>query len=708
MHFAKVLTCFLLVAAVIAAMMLQNGVHDAADVATGESARRLVELDAQLDRAVLESHTGLTRDYDDVAATLRELSTTLREMDGSTKRDTDPILSARMAAAHAHFAERERVVETFESLNSVLRNSVAFFPAAAVRARGAAPSGSDGENTRAGLAALLVAILQWGDRSSADSVTDIQRGIAALRIAVDALPREERAPGEVALRHAQVFLDYAPRVDASVRTLTQMPGPPDGGVASLIRNRRERALRRANVYRAGLAIVSAALLIALGMMVVRLRRVAAALRRAFERVEHEKSLVEEKQVELANLNLHLEERVLERTRDLSASREQYRVLLETTQAIPFELDAAARQFTYLGPQAAALLGYTELDWGRSGFLAAHIHAADCADVFERLDYGMRGGQDEIEFRMATSSGGWVWLRALMTTPIVGPRVVRRGILLDVTARRVLETSLRASQKLESVGRLAAGIAHEINTPVQFVGDNVRFVLDASATLARVLGMYRVAHGSPELKEAEQVADVDYILEEIPRALASSCEGLERVATIVRAMKGFAHPDRADMAPADLNANIQDTLLVARNEYQEVAELVTDLRTLPPVYCHAGQINQVLLNLVTNAAHAVAEVVAKTGRRGRIDVRSWREARDVIVSVRDTGFGIPTEIHEKLFEPFFTTKDVGRGTGQGLAIARSLVVDMHGGEITFDSDAGLGTEFRVRIPIEGRPCAAELS
>jgi signal transduction histidine kinase len=117
---------------------------------------------------------------------------------------------------------------------------------------------------------------------------------------------------------------------------------------------------------------------------------------------------------------------------------------------------------------------------------------------------------------------------------------------------------------------------------------------------------------------------------------------------------------------------------------------------------------VLLNLVTNAAHAVAEVVAKTGRRGRIDVRSWREARDVIVSVRDTGFGIPTEIHEKLFEPFFTTKDVGRGTGQGLAIARSLVVDMHGGEITFDSDAGLGTEFRVRIPIEGRPCAAELS
>jgi PAS domain S-box-containing protein len=462
------------------------------------------------------------------------------------------------------------------------------------------------------------------------------------------------------------------------------------------------------VYRAALAIVSGALLAALAVTVVRLRRGASALKDACERLEQEKALVDEKRCELADLNQHLEARVVERTHDLSASREQYRALLETTQAIPFELDAGTRQLTYLGPQAAALLGYDEADWRRGSFLAAHIHAADCEAVLERLDHGRRGGQDEIEFRMATASGGWVWLRALISTPNEGPRVVRRGILLDVTARRVLEASLRASQKLESVGRLAAGIAHEINTPIQFVGDNVRFVLDASATLSRIFGMYRQAYRAADLKDAEDAADIDYVLEEIPRALVSSCEGLERVATIVRAMKGFAHPDRPDMAPADLNANIQNTLVVARNEYKEVAEVVTDLGALPPVYCHAGQINQVLLNLVTNAAHAVAEVVAKTGRRGRIDVRSWQEACDVVVSVRDTGFGIPNEIRDKLFEPFFTTKDVGRGTGQGLAIARALVVDMHGGEITFDSDTGFGTEFRVRIPIEGRASAAALS
>jgi signal transduction histidine kinase len=268
----------------------------------------------------------------------------------------------------------------------------------------------------------------------------------------------------------------------------------------------------------------------------------------------------------------------------------------------------------------------------------------------------------------------------------------------------LESELRHAQKLESVGQLAAGIAHEINTPVQFVGDNVRFLEDAFSDFSRVVEAYRQVDGSPEpeavLARARELAtevDTAFLVAEVPQAITQTLEGVDRVATIVRAMKAFGHPSEEHKAPADLNEAVRNTLVVANNELKGVAEVVTDLGDLPLVRCHVGDVNQVLLNLVVNAAHAVAARVGTSGERGTVTVRTRHDGDEVVIEVADTGVGIPPEIAGRVFEPFFTTKEVGKGTGQGLALAHSLVTNRHGGTIRFDSYPGAGTTFTVRLP-----------
>ncbi len=280
----------------------------------------------------------------------------------------------------------------------------------------------------------------------------------------------------------------------------------------------------------------------------------------------------------------------------------------------------------------------------------------------------------------------------------------------------IEVELRLAQKLEAVGQLAAGVAHEINTPVQFVGDSVQYVRDAMQALAALIARYRelraeVLAGRPcgelasRIGAAEDEADLDYALENVPIALDRSIEGLGRVATIVRSMKEFAHPDHSEMVPVDLNQAIESTLVIARNEYKYVADVDTDLGDIPAVMCHGGDVNQALLNVIVNAAHAIAEEVGGSERRGRIGVRTRADGDAVWVTISDTGGGIPTDIQDRIFDPFFTTKEVGRGTGQGLAITRAVVCDRHGGDISFETAAGVGTTFRIRLPIHGKPDAS---
>jgi signal transduction histidine kinase len=274
--------------------------------------------------------------------------------------------------------------------------------------------------------------------------------------------------------------------------------------------------------------------------------------------------------------------------------------------------------------------------------------------------------------------------------------------------RRTQNELVQAQKLEAVGRLAAGIAHEINTPIQFVSDSVVFVQEAFQQLLSVFPLCAAlreaaAQGAIDsqlvraLAEAEEAAGLDYLVTQVPRALERSLEGLARVATIVRAMKEFAHPDDREKSPADINAALASTIAIARNEYKYVAEVETDYGNLPNVACHVGELNQVFLNLIVNAAHAIGEA-RRDGTRGRIRIRTQLEGAVVHVSVADDGTGIPDEVRDRIFDPFFTTKPVGKGTGQGLFIARSVVVEKHCGTLTVESTVGAGTTFHVRIPV----------
>lgn len=283
---------------------------------------------------------------------------------------------------------------------------------------------------------------------------------------------------------------------------------------------------------------------------------------------------------------------------------------------------------------------------------------------------------------------------------------------NIMDRKTMEIELRHAQKLESVGGLAAGIAHEINTPIQFVGDNTRFLQDAFRDGMQLIGKLeavceKASKGEfssellTEVEDVRQKIDWNYLRLEIPKALDQMLDGIGRVATIVRAMKEFSHVDQStEKTPADLNKALESTLIVARNELKYVADVEEEYGELPQVVCHLGDLNQVFLNLLVNAAHAIADVVDGTPNRGRIGVRTHQDGDWVEVTISDTGTGIPEGIREKVFDPFFTTKDVGKGTGQGLALARAIVVEKHGGTLTFQTEAGQGTTFHVRLPVHG--------
>jgi PAS domain S-box-containing protein len=269
-----------------------------------------------------------------------------------------------------------------------------------------------------------------------------------------------------------------------------------------------------------------------------------------------------------------------------------------------------------------------------------------------------------------------------------------GTGFDITERKSAEERMASSDRLESIGRLAAGVAHEINTPVQYLNDSVTFIREG---VGELLAYIDKLHASMQQKPEEN-DDIEYLREELPPALVRVAEGLQRISEIVRSMKDFSHADQNEMSAVDLNRSIASTLVIARTEYKDVADLETDYGELPPVMCHGGQVNQVVLNLVVNSAHAIADRMKETGRRGRIRVSTRAEGNDVHIAIEDTGGGIPEAIRGRIFDPFFTTKEVGRGTGQGLSIVRNVIVKGHNGQLDFDTEMGKGTTFHLRLPV----------
>ncbi|MDP1827651.1 MAG: ATP-binding protein [Archangium sp.] len=282
---------------------------------------------------------------------------------------------------------------------------------------------------------------------------------------------------------------------------------------------------------------------------------------------------------------------------------------------------------------------------------------------------------------------------------------RRLLLIMIregTTRERLEKELAAAQKLEAVGQLTSGIAHELNTPIQFVGDNLSFIGDSLREIFQVLHAVERHETAKVLLTEHPEMDLPFLIDELPRAVEQACEGVQRLAELVRGMKEFAHQDR-EVTPTDLNRALERTLTVARNEWKYAADVETAFEPLPMVPCQASAIRQVFLNLICNAAQANAERNERTGRaKGSIRVSTWSDGQAVTVTISDTGTGIPEAARARIFEPFFTTKPVGKGTGQGLAISRTIVCEQHGGQLDFESELGVGATFRVRLPL--RPAA----
>ena len=344
----------------------------------------------------------------------------------------------------------------------------------------------------------------------------------------------------------------------------------------------------------------------------------------------------------------------------------------------------------------------DIPWDAQTILKA---LATCRTTRERVCV------DDVRFHPPGRKEGFLGISLTLMQSASGEDV---GVLLlgaNITERKLMQSQLAHAQKLESIGLLAAGIAHEINTPIQYVGDNMLFLQESFHDLSTLLEHYAALYqmcteGTPtasvlhQIKTTAATIDVAYLTEEIPTAIQQSLEGVERVATIVRAMKEFSHPGTKEKVSVDLNKAIESTITVARNEWKYVAQMVTDLAPdLPLVPCAPGELNQVILNILVNAAHALGDVVGDGApERGTITVSTRQVGDGVEIRIADTGPGIPTAIRDKIFDPFFTTKEVGKGTGQGLAIAHTVVVEQHSGQLTFETAEGQGTTFIIRLPL----------
>ena len=316
----------------------------------------------------------------------------------------------------------------------------------------------------------------------------------------------------------------------------------------------------------------------------------------------------------------------------------------------------------------------------------------------------------VEFAQRSWNGHFELTTALLRHP-AGDVWGSMHIIREISQRKILEAQLVQAQKLEAIGQLAAGIAHEVNTPTQYVGSNVHFLREGFDGLVCLLEKYtqlltavKTGDAPPDLtKEIETLSaqtDMDFLRQEIPRAAEEALDGIDRIAEIVKAMKQFSHPGTEAKSGIDINQAIENTILVARHEWKYVAETRTDLDPhMPLVPCLPGDFNQVILNLIVNAAHAIGDVVRDgPNGKGAIAVRTRRDGDWAEIRISDTGTGIPSHIRSRIFDPFFTTKEVGKGTGQGLAIAHNVVVEKHGGTITFETVPDKGTTFIIRLPL----------
>ena len=446
-------------------------------------------------------------------------------------------------------------------------------------------------------------------------------------------------------------------------------------------------------------------LIGLGFDLTEKKRIEEELRWANDRMEER---IRQRTEELALTNSLLQGEIAERRK----AHQDISLILDAISAILIVVDGqgrvqrwskAARQSFSLPVEAVAGREFVRLPLTWDGETVIKGIAA-CRETGQAVKLA------NIWYERPDGADGFL---VVTISPLADEGADVSGYLLlgdDITDVRFLEAQLSQAAKLEAIGQLAAGIAHEINTPTQYVGDSVTFLKDAFTDLDRLQAWAEsfcrsASPGTPEdtaaLAGLLEAIDAPFLKEEVPRTIARIFEGIERIRSIVLAMKRFSYTSGDDKRPVDIRNAIENTLVISRNEWKYLAEVTTDFDPgLPEVFCLSGDINQVFLNIIVNAAHAIGDVVRGTSHLGRIAISTRQDGAFAEIRIQDTGPGIPEEVGHKVFNLFFTTKEVGKGTGQGLAIAYDIVVNKHGGSISFTSEPGQGTTFLIRLPIHG--------
>ena len=432
---------------------------------------------------------------------------------------------------------------------------------------------------------------------------------------------------------------------------------------------------------------------------------------------HAEKMLHDRTAELMKSSEELKRQIKKRKIAKQSIKEAHREINHLISSLPTILIGLSRENEIMHWNAvaekvfkktpAAMIGTTldqcgiQWDWQK---IAAGISQSQAEGCSVRID--------NINFR---NSEGEERYLGLTITPFNGEKNSILGVTIigaDITDRVKFEAKLHQSHKMEAIGQLAAGIAHEINTPTQFVGDNTRFLQDAFGDLIQAGSLYKelikAAKSGPvseklieSLEKRFAELDIGYLEEEVPLAIQQTLKGVDRITNIVQAMKIFAHPGGIAKEPIDINKEIEKTITITRNEWKYVARLITDFdSTLPAVPCYRAEFNQVILNLIVNAAHAIEDLNGRNSpEQGTIKISTGRDGNWAEIRICDTGVGIPEAVRHRIFDLFFTTKAPGRGTGQGLAIAHSVIVEKHNGTINIETKESQGTAFILRLPID---------
>ncbi|AFY46874.1 PAS domain S-box [Nostoc sp. PCC 7524] len=444
--------------------------------------------------------------------------------------------------------------------------------------------------------------------------------------------------------------------------------------------------------------------------------------------------------------------------DLEQTRQRLKRLVEGVKLVPWEALDVNRQFTYVGPQAIELFGYELAQWYEPDFWYSHIHPEDLPQVVSHHQ-GITSEQDDyiVEYRFLAADSQWIWVKDIVNVVRSPDNVIQLfGFLLDIGERKQVEISLQValknlehtnqelefrvqqrtlalhqekekleqtleklqktqiqliqSEKMSSLGQLVAGIAHEINNPVNFIYGNITYANEYIQDLLYLVQCYQqyYPHPEPKLQAEIEAVEIDFIIEDLPRLLSSMSIGANRIREIVLSLRNFSRLDEAEVKAVDIHEGIDSTLMILHNrlkakpDFPEI-QVMREYGKLPLVECYAGQLNQVFMNLIANAIDALEESTVKNSQvstQPQIHIcTEIAHEQQVVIRIADNGTGMSEEIRKRLFDPFFTTKPIGKGTGLGLSISYQIVVEKHQGKLECSSVIGKGTEFVISIPVK---------